>query len=140
MVVLIGIPGAGKSTVREQMFSGHAVVSLDILQHKTRNDEDKLLIELCESGVDIVVDGANIDKVRRMGYLRFAREYGYHATALFVDTSLDAALARNELRERKVPEGAIRSYCRNLEVPEMSEGWDYVFTIWNIFDPRRVNK
>lgn len=137
MVVLVGIPGAGKSTIRMDMFSSHEAVSLDMLENRTRNAEDKLLIDLCEKGVDIIIDGANVDKVKRMRYLRFARDYGYDAVALFVDTSLDAALARNELRERKVPEGAIRAYCKKLEVPELDEGFKHVFTIWNDYDPRR---
>ena len=136
MVVLIGIPGAGKSTIRAEMFSSHAAVSLDMLENRTKNAEDKLLMALCEKGVDIIIDGANVDKTKRRRYTRFARDYGYDAIALFVDTSLDAALARNEFRDRKVPEGAIRSYCKKLEVPEVSEGFSSVYTIWNSWDPR----
>lgn len=137
MVVLIGIPAAGKTTIARELFSSHECVSLDRLPNRTRNAEDKLLIELCSTGRDIIVDGANIDKLKRMRYLRFAKEYGYDAVALMVDSSLDAALARNEQRDRKVPEGAIKSYCEKLEYPDVEEGFSQVFIMWNNWDPRQ---
>ena len=137
MVVLIGIPAAGKTTVARTLFSSHETVSLDKLSNRTRNAEDKLLMSLCKRGVDIVIDAANIDKLKRKRYLRFAKDYGYEISAVMIDTSLDTALARNDARERKVPEGAIRSYCEKLEYPHVDEGFAQIFIMWNDFDPRK---
>jgi predicted kinase len=137
LVVLVGIPGAGKTTLTKALFSSHEQVAMDKLPNRSRNAVDKLMMKLCATGKDIVVDAANIDRITRMRFIRFAKDYGYEAHAIFVDTSLDAALARNESRDRKVPEGAVRSYCEKLEVPTESEGFSVVATVWNDFDPRR---
>lgn len=137
LVVIVGIPAAGKTTMTRALFSSHEAVSIDKLPSRTRNGVDKLLMAVCATGRDIVIDAANIDKVTRMRFIRFAADYGYEAHAVFIDTSLDAALARNESRSRKVPEGAIRSYCEKLEVPTEAEGFKTVYTVWNDFDPRR---
>jgi bifunctional polynucleotide phosphatase/kinase len=137
LVVLVGIPGAGKTTVTRALFSSHESVAMDKLPDRSRNAVDKMMMRLCAGGKDIVVDAANIDRITRMRFVRFAKDYGYDAHALFIDTSLDAALARNEGRSRKVPEGAIRSYCSKLEVPTEAEGFKTVLTVWNDWDPRR---
>lgn len=136
LTVLIGIPGAGKTTIAKSLFPGHVRVSFDALPNRTRNDEDKLIIRTCRKGLDIIVDSANVDRLKRMKYVRFAREFGYSVHALLIDTSLDAALARNEARERKVPEGLVRAYCEKLEMPTLDEGFDNVFIMWNDWDPR----
>ncbi len=137
LVVLVGIPGAGKTTITRALFSSHESVAMDKLPNRTRNAVDKMMMKLCATKKDIVVDAANIDRITRMRFVRFAKDYGYDVHALFIDTSLDAALARNEGRNRKVPEGAIRSYCSKLEVPTEAEGFKTVLTVWNDWDPRR---
>lgn len=139
LIVLVGIPGAGKTTMTAALFSSHEQVSMDRLPNRSRNAVDKMLIQLCSTGKDIVVDAANIDRITRMRFTRFAKDYGYDAHAVFIDTSLDAALARNEMRDRKVPEGAVRAYCEKLEMPTEAEGFANVITVWNDYDPRRKN-
>ena len=137
MIIMIGIPGAGKTTFADILPTNHVRVSIDRLPTRTRNGEDKLLLKACKSGKDIVVDAANVDKIKRKKYIRFAREYGYSVCALFMDASMDAAMARNESRGRVVPYGAIKGYAELLEVPTLDEGFDRIFTVWDDWDPRR---
>ena len=136
MTVLIGIPAAGKTTITKSLFSSHVVVSFDRLPNRTHNDEDKLIMKTCRSGADLVIDAANVDKAKRRKYIRYAKEHGYTVHALFVDTSLDVALARNRARERQVPEGMIRAYCEKIEYPTVEEGFTNIFIVWNSWDPR----
>lgn len=136
MVVMIGIPAAGKTTLTKSLFSSHVVVSFDRLPNRTHSDEDKLIMKTCRRGVDIVIDAANIDEAKRRKYMRHAKEYGYDVHAMFVDTSLDVALARNESRDRKVPEGMIRAYCEKIQYPTHKEGFKNIFVVWNSWDPR----
>lgn len=117
------------------MFGALERVSIDKLPNRTRNAEDKLLLEYCRAKKDIIVDAANIDKTKRAGYVRFAKEFGYTVTALFVDASLNMALVRNASRTRQVPKGAIVSYCEKLQVPTKDEGFDFVFTLWDDWTP-----
>lgn len=140
MTVLVGIPGAGKTWIAKALFPEHVRVSFDKLPNRTRNDEDKLILKTCRSGADVVIDAANVERIKRIKYIRFAREHGYTVHAVMIDTSLDAALVRNESRDRKVPEGAIRAYCEKLEMPTVEEGFDNVFVMWNDWDPRGRRK
>ncbi len=137
MIVLVGIPGAGKTWISKSLFSSHIRVAFDQLPNRSKNDEDKLLIKSCKSGKDIVVDAANIDISKRKKYIRFAEEYEYTPYAVVIDTQLDLALARNDFRKRKVPEGAIRSYCEMMEWPTKQEGFKDVITLWDNWDPRK---
>jgi bifunctional polynucleotide phosphatase/kinase len=137
MVVLVGIPGAGKTTVVEAMLGSLERVSIDRLPNRTRNAEDKLLLQYCREKKDIVVDAANIDKTKRAGYIRFAREFGYVVTAVFVDASINMALVRNASRNRQVPKGAIMAYAEKLQVPTKDEGFDFIFTVWDDWLPAK---
>lgn len=136
MVVLVGIPGAGKTWVAESLFTSHVRISIDQLKRRSRNDEDNLLIRTMREGRDVVVDTANVTISKRRRYLRFARKFGYTTFAVVVDTSIDLALARNQVRERKVPEGAVWSYAKQLQWPTKAEGFKDVITLWDDWDPR----
>ena len=136
MIVLVGIPASGKTTITKNLFSSHVLVSFDQLPNRTRNEEDKLIMKTCKQGLDIVIDAANIDKRKRAKYINYAQEYGYSVHAVFVDTSLDAARKRNASRERQVPDGMIKSYAEKIEHPSTEEGFDTVFVMWNDWQPR----
>lgn len=136
MIVLVGIPASGKTTITRTLFASHIPVSFDQLPHRTRNEEDKLIMKVCKRGHDIVIDSANIDKRKRTKYINYAREYGYSVHAVFVDTSLDAARKRNASRERQVPDGMLKSYAEKIEYPSTDEGFDTVFTMWNDWQPK----
>lgn len=136
MVVLVGIPAAGKTTITKSLFSSHVTVSFDQLPNRTRNDEDKLIMRVCKRGLDLVIDAANIDKRKRAKYINYAKEYGYKVHAVFIDTSLDAARKRNASRERQVPDGMLKAYAEKIEYPSTDEGFDTVFTMWNDWQPK----
>ena len=139
MIIIIGIPGAGKSTLVEQLFPLHECVSLDALPERGQNSEDKLLFKLCERGANIVIDKANIDKITRIRYINMAKEHNYDSIqAVILDTSYDAACARNATRKRHVPPGVIKDYAQKFEWPKIEEGYtSEPWTVWNNWDPRR---
>lgn len=139
MIIIIGIPGAGKSTLVAQLFPLHECVSLDALKERTQNAEDKLLFALCEQGKNIVVDKANIDRTTRLRYINMAKDHGYdNIQAVYLDTSYDAACARNATRKRQVPTGVIKDYAKKAEGPMLDEGYtSEPWTVWNNWDPRK---
>ena len=139
LIIIIGIPGAGKSTLVAQLFPFHERVALDALEDRGQNGEDKLLFKLCAEGKNIVIDKANADKITRIRYINMAKEYKYDSIqAVMLDTSYDAACARNGTRKRHVPSGVIRDYAEKLEWPKIEEGYtSEPWTVWNNWDPRR---
>lgn len=121
-VFLLGGPGSGKTTVAKKLFShtGLKTVNVDeiydILMKKVNpvggyNDElykmahaktMKRLRTLMQGNIGLIIDGTGrkIDRIEKINLM--LKEYGYDTIGLFVNTSLETALERNELRIRKV--------------------------------------
>jgi len=136
MIIMVGIPGAGKTWIVQALFGPHLKISRDQLPNKSRNDMDKLLIHATKLRRHIVVDAANETISKRRRFIRFARENGYRIYALVADTSMDLAMARMEHRGRKVPKGALEGYANGLQWPTKKEGFDEVLVTWDDWDPR----
>ena len=61
----------------------------------------------------------------RQPILELARRYGAEVIAVWIDTPIDVALARNALRaaDKRVPEASIRSVAALFEPPSVEEGF-----------------
>jgi predicted kinase len=72
-VILIGLPGAGKSTFyRERFFATHLRINLDML--KTRHRERRFLKTCIETRQPFVVDNTNPTRADRRVYIEAAKE------------------------------------------------------------------
>ena len=129
-VILIGVPGAGKSTFYQQRFaSTHVRLNLDEL--KSRAAELRLLREHIEQRRPFVVDDTNVRKVDRAPFVAAAREAGYRVTAYFFQLSMRAAIKRNSLRSGKqvVPVPALIRSWKRVEPPALEEGFDEILIL-----------
>lgn len=123
-VLTMGLPGAGKSTVIARMgLDTMPVVDPDRIKeghpdYDPKNPEalhdwskrqaEAAISNLVADGSDLLIDGTgtNVEKmVRRAQDLQAA---GYTVKVLYVQVSLQTALARNAARERTVPEYVVR--------------------------------
>lgn len=106
VVVMIGVPGAGKSTW------------IKMQPHDPRI---------------VVFDAVFADRKRRAAMARRIRRAGKAAVAVWVQTPIDECLRRNALRPewRRVPEPFIRRVAGQLQAapPTTTEGWDKVLHI-----------
>lgn len=135
IVLAIGLPGAGKSgwfsekgitplssdRLRELLWGNPADQRLpqfvfDALRHLLRM---RLLGGMRTSYVDAV----NLTRRDRRPFFALARNFGCAVDALWFETPLEECLRRNRLRERRVPEEAIRRMARRFEPPEREEGF-----------------
>jgi predicted kinase len=57
----------------------------------------------------MIMDGTARDYNKISGQQRLFRFLGYHTIMLFINTSLDVALERNEKRSRSVPENIVKT-------------------------------
>jgi len=68
LIILIGIPGCGKSSFyKGQFFNSHLRLSLDLL--KTRNKEQRFLNQALSLQQWIVIDNTNVLREERSKYM-----------------------------------------------------------------------
>ncbi|WP_291723325.1 AAA family ATPase [Bernardetia sp.] len=127
-IIFIGIQGSGKSTFyKEKYFNSHLRISLDLLN--TRNKEAKLLDFCLEFQQRLVIDNTNPTKKERAKYIQKLKERKFKVVAIYFDTNLKIALARNELRigKAKVAKVGILSTHKKMELPSFEEGFDEIY-------------
>lgn len=132
MVVLMGIPGSGKSTFYHRFLESSFVrVNLDTL--RTRHQE-KLLIQDCIANErSFAIDNTNPQKADRARYVPTAKAAGYHIIGYFIESKIAGCIARNQRRSGKerITDTAIACISNKLEMPSLSEGFDELFFVKN---------
>ncbi len=132
-VILVGIPGSGKSTFYKEQFSGtHPRINLDEL--KTRAREHEFFAECLRSKRSFVIDNTNVKVADRVRYITAAHAAGYRVVGYFLESSLKDAIRRNSLRtgKAKVPVPAIAGALKRLEPMRKDEGFDQIFVVKNL--------
>lgn len=124
-IILIGIPGSGKSTFYKERFADtHVRINLDML--RTRHRERLLLHACLDAGQDFVIDNTNPRRVDRARYVLPARAAGFAVKGYYFESIIKDAIARNEARtgRDRVPIRAITDSSKRLELPSLLEGFD----------------
>ena len=141
IVVLVGLPGSGKSTYLKQM--GVSGLSSDAIRKLLADDETDqtiharvfatiryLLRHRLAIGRPVsYIDATNLSRKERKNWVKFARLTGVEIEALFFDTPLETCLERNRGRQRRVPEDVIREMAHKLTRPQIEEGFARVETV-----------
>jgi predicted kinase len=133
-VVLVGLPGAGKTSFYRRYFAAtHVQVSKDLWPNAAGRDarQRRAIDDALASSQSVVVDNTNPTVADRAPIVAAARARGARAVCYFVDVSTRAAVARNAVRtgREKVPNVAIFTVAKRLQRPSHEEGFDQVFTV-----------
>ena len=133
-VILIGLPGSGKSTLyRERFGATHVHVSKDLWPNATKRDErqQKMIADALAAGQSVVVDNTNPSVAERGKIIKLARAHATRVIGYFFDVSTRVAVARNAERigRAKVPNVAIFTAAKRLESPSLAEGFDQLFRV-----------
>jgi predicted kinase len=129
-IIFVGLQGAGKTTYFAEHFEKtHVHVSRDV--EKTALREAAVIEQCIKSGRSFVIDDTNATRASRAAYVRNAKAAGFEVIAYFFDTPVRTAIGRNNHRKDKkpIPVPAILRTAKQLEKPEIEEGFHEVRTI-----------
>lgn len=143
-IMMIGIPGSGKSTYAEKVaqIEDAVVISSDKLREEMFGDvwemrKNQLLFskmyqyafKYLSEGKSVIIDATNINSRQRKYVLTKFKPY--FKECYFVRTPLRKALSQNRNRSRNVPNYAILRMYNKLQEPTYQEGWNKINIIRN---------
>lgn len=134
LVVLMGVPGSGKSTFYRSCFAAtHVQVSKDLFRNnrnKARRQQ-QLLEEAMAAGRSVVLDNTNPTLADRAAPIALARAYGAAVSGYVFPRDIAGALERNRGRAGKarVPDIAIYATAQRWQSPTLNEGFDRLFWV-----------
>lgn len=132
-MILVGLPGAGKTTFYRRRFSSHHHVSKDTIPtaRSKQARQDAALRAALSQGRSVIVDNTNVSPADRAGIIAIAREFDARVVGYYIEAATREAVARNEGRtgRAKVPKVAIFTAAKRLVPPVVEEGFDELHTV-----------
>ena len=139
-IMMIGLPGSGKSTVVQDIkekYPNIEVFSSDAYRAKLLGDENDqsnnelifntmhrdLIFHLMQ-GKNCIFDATNINRKDRKRALDKVRHLAIKKIAYFIDTNFRECIDRDANRERSVGSHVIEKFIRRFEFPQKFEGFD----------------
>jgi putative nucleotidyltransferase with HDIG domain len=132
VVVMAGLPGAGKDTWVQKNLPGWPVISLDAVRRELgvdpRDDQGRVAQvarerarELLRQQCSFIWNATNITRMIRRRVLDLALAYHARTRIVYVEAPFATILSRNHTRRENVPEGIIYRLLNKLEMPQVSE-------------------
>jgi len=141
IIVLVGLPGSGKSTYLQAR--GVPRLSSDAIRLLLADDETDQTIHdrvfetlryLLRQRLALrrpltYIDATNLTPPERAPYIGIGKAYGCDVEALFFDVPMEICRQRNAGRQRVVPEDALTKMAAKLAPPSLEEGFARVTVV-----------
>jgi len=131
LMLLIGAPASGKSTVCEKLVSqypGLTVISMDARRKELTGDyndqskntevfgwQTKELRKAMQARKNVIVDATNTSRKLRKMLWSIAREHGALCSAIYFDIPLATLHERNALRAKRVPDSVVEQFYKTMQ-------------------------
>lgn len=148
LVLLVGLPGSGKSTyasdLKEKGYRVHSSDELRIELYSDVNDISKnveLFQELhkrigkdLSSGLDCVLDSTNLSYKRRVNLLNKLNKIDCHKKAIVMATPYNQCVLNDLKRERTVGYKVVNNMYKSFELPHYHEKFEEIEVIFSDYD------
>ena len=141
IVVLVGLPGSGKSTWLEtrgvHALSSDAIRLLLLDDETSQHANERVFLtlryllrqRLALAAPVTYIDATNLTVEERRAYIAIGRTFGCEMEAILFDVPLEVCRERNALRRRIVPEEAMLRLAARLTPPSLDEGFHKVTVV-----------
>ena len=144
LYIMIGIPGAGKSTLAKEIAKDNAavIVSSDSIRKELFDDENnqdnneqvfnefhKRIKSNLKNGVSVIADATNLSLKSRRAILQNVLKIECEKNAVVISRDIYEAISANNLRSRVVPEHDIFKHRSRFQIPFYEEGFDNIFIV-----------
>jgi predicted kinase len=132
-VLLVGLPGSGKSTY----VAGKPVLSSDAIRLLLADSETDqsiharvfatlryLLVQRLEIHRPLTyIDATHLTRAERKPYIEIAQQHSAQIEAVYFNVPLEVCIERNKTRTRQVPEDVLTKMSAKLQPPTHEEGF-----------------
>ena len=146
LIMMIGIPGSGKSTYVKKNYPDIIPVSRDVIRFELLDERggnyfdyedevfEKFIAQIIGSlvGEEITIaDATHLNKKSRAKVLSRVAQFANEIEAVVIDVPLETAFAQNDKREGRawVKHGIIRRMWFSMEEPTAEEGFTKITII-----------
>lgn len=146
-IMLIGLPGCGKSTYAKKLSANNKYVvhSSDEIRkvlnlYSYEDNEKSIIFETMlknikadmNEGKNIIVDATNLSRKHRMHYLAQIKKFDNYEKICYlfiVPTNICEAQNRNRTLNNRVPNIVYDKLLKSFNTPMINEGWDKIIPI-----------
>lgn len=145
IILLCGIPAAGKSTYAAKLAGGNENIAIECADtwrgklSSTGDESDQshnariflrilpdAVRKLLRKGKTVIIDVTAVAKKDRKSWVQLAKSNQVEIECHYFAPNVDSALERNKNRDRKVPEEVIKKFANKFEIPTVEEGFSEV--------------
>lgn len=125
IIVMVGYPGSGKSTISEKFNKDkYVVISGD--KYKNSKNMIKISEKYLKDGKSIIYDATNPTIEKRKEYIDVAKKYNIEARCINVETDIVESMFRNNQRNKVIPKITYYVFRKKYVEPDINEGFTEV--------------